>query len=83
MRIIVDTEAPEVDFLEFSEKPPELEEVVELVPYEEGSLEDTNIFIDQGKPPVHLILFIFRNFGCSTLRVIWLYILIKGNADRS
>lgn len=46
---IVETEALEVDFLEFSEDPQDFEEVVELAPCVEGSSEDTNFFMNQVK----------------------------------
>nr|TKW14960.1 hypothetical protein SEVIR_5G200500v2 [Setaria viridis] len=40
------TEAPEVEFLEISDEPPEFEEIVELIPCEAEQLGNANIFTD-------------------------------------
>nr|XP_034570510.1 uncharacterized protein LOC117835250 [Setaria viridis] len=42
-----DTEAPEAEFLEISEEPPEFEEIIELIPCEAGPSGNANIFTDQ------------------------------------
>ena len=46
----VESEAPEVEFVELSENPQETEEIFELVPVVEGVSEDTNLAGTQGKP---------------------------------
>ena len=47
---IVESEAPEVEFVELSENPQETDEIFELVPVVEGVSEDTNLAGTQGKP---------------------------------
>ena len=46
----VESEAPEVEFVELSKDPQETEEILELVPVVEGVSEETNLAGTQGKP---------------------------------
>ena len=46
----VESEAPEVEFVELSEGPQETEEVVDLIPVVERVFEDTNLAGTKGKP---------------------------------
>ena len=46
----VESEAPEVEFVELSEDPQETEEILELVPVVERIPEDTNLVGTQDKP---------------------------------
>ena len=46
----VESEAPEVEFVELYEDHQETKEILELVPIVEGILEDTNLAGTQGKP---------------------------------
>ena len=46
----VESEAPEVEFVELSKDPQETEEILELVPVVEGVSEETNLAGTPGKP---------------------------------
>ena len=46
----VESEAPEVEFVELSEDPQETEEVLDLIPIVEGVFEDTNLAGTKGQP---------------------------------
>ena len=46
----VESEAPEVEFVELSKDPQETEEILELVPIVEGVSEETNLAGPQASP---------------------------------
>ena len=50
MHPTVESEVPEVEFVELSEDPQETKEVLELIPVIEGVSKDINLIGTQGKP---------------------------------
>ena len=47
---VVESEAPEVEFVELPEEPRQFQEVIVVAPEAAVSFEEANIFVNQGKP---------------------------------
>ena len=69
----VESEAPEVKFVELSENPQETEEIFELVPVVEGVSEDTNLAGTQGKPRC-IYTYAFTNIMQSSKLIYFLIV---------
>ena len=64
MYYIVDTEAPEGEFLELSEGPSKFEEIIELIPCEASPSDNANIFTDQGNPDASIPIYFGVIISC-------------------